>query len=348
MAKLSRIQSGSTTIATTALSQAATLLAYDVTKSVLIATVRGGNSSPSGSLVLASFPSTTSIQFERNTGATETVTIDWWLLEFASGVSVQHVTFTANGSTTISAVTLAQSFIVSGGFDNGGTLQTDDDVYRFAFASSTSVEHLANSGTVDGGLAQIVDYDGASVQYSTQIVIALSTGYTATISAVTMAQTLLFGSGLFGASGAADPFNFDDVFRLALNSTTQIGGTCEGAGIDFTQTVGTFVVSTPDISVQRGTMTMGAAVATGDATLTPINVARSFAHVCSNFSPLGGSASSAAANDTYLQHRAAFSFTSPTNLHGLRDSTTNSVTFSFEVATFVDDTGARFMMNAHF
>lgn len=137
----------------------------------------------------------TSIDFIRS-GTTNDVTIDWYVVEFLTGVTVQRGTVATVPGTgtniTISAVDLTKSWPII--FDsNAGTGYGTDDVVRARLTSSTNLELKPQASDADSVSWQVIQYDACSVQ-ELQVTFTTETQIDTAITSVDPAKTAIFCS----------------------------------------------------------------------------------------------------------------------------------------------------------
>ena len=137
-AQLISVQSGTTTMtqgggASQTVNVAIT--SVDTTRSILFFNLRGDSTEPRNGQVRGQLTSATNIQFlrEDDNASASAITIEWYVAEFASGVSVQRGTFTSvldsAAGVTITAVDPATSFVMISG-SAPSTDTTYDGFYR--------------------------------------------------------------------------------------------------------------------------------------------------------------------------------------------------------------------------
>ena len=338
MAQLRRRQSGIATIGSGANNALATVATYVASSSLLVYTVRGGNHEPQSSLVLALKATSGTLTFERNSLSTAVLTIHWELFEFSSDVRIQNVTWTDPGSTGISRVTLARSFIVSAGYKNGGITQSGDDLARFSFASATSASHTIEAGmNVDNGMFQVVDYPGCKVQSFTLTIAANTTSWEQTlVENVVMARTLLFASCFYNGGNAE--LQFTNVFRVGLTAVDKVQGKRATMGA-FTQDVTCFVAMFADWKVQRGNRTQLGGVDTSNVPIQAVTISRSMSKTVAQHGGGHSYCESTATSDLYDESRVTAQLTGvgPTssNLELKRTNATPTLNIEWEVAEHV-------------
>ena len=165
-AVLKSVQSNTAVLGTGSTSNVVPISAVDLTKSFLVFSLRHGIADPIGSQVTGQITSPTSITFQR-VGTTGAVTIEWSVVEFAAGVTVQRgsrLIDTATKNVTLSNVALGRSFpIVS--LRVGGTQWSDEDFVRARLTSTTNLELSMYVGRIDAVAEwQVVEYTDAVVQ----------------------------------------------------------------------------------------------------------------------------------------------------------------------------------------
>lgn len=111
---ISQVQKGSFTNNTTG-TTSVTVSAVTMSRAFLLYTARMNNSNPDRAEIAGALASSTSIQFVRSSSVTAPLTVEWSLIEYGCGVSVQRGQFTKTScstSVTITAVSsLARAFV---------------------------------------------------------------------------------------------------------------------------------------------------------------------------------------------------------------------------------------------
>ncbi len=189
---LDSTQTGTATLSGGSSFTSAVITAVDTTRSFLVFSVRESTGDPAGGTVSGRLDSATSVVFDR-IGTTGTVTIEWSVVSFTAGVTVQRGT-TAMGAATvnvpISAVDLTKSFpIVS--MRVAGTVFSDDDFVRSRLTASGNLElstFALNANVVEW---QVIQYDDASVQSGDLSFGAGDMARTATVTAVDASKSWL-------------------------------------------------------------------------------------------------------------------------------------------------------------
>ncbi len=213
-----------------------------------------------------------------NNGATRALVVECTVVEFdPARVTVQQGTFTiaaaaSSGTATITAVTLANSFVVAHWESAASDNINDSSAVRARFTSTTQLtfDRGATSGAINGHYF-VVESDSADFSVE-EVTITLSAvaSNTGTITSVTMAKTFLTGS--YTASGTADDNTLGSIEVVLTNATTitvqrnGTGGTIvwTGHAIEF--------AGGGDENVQRGQIAAQGATASQNVTVTSVDL----------------------------------------------------------------------------
>ncbi len=171
-AELVSVQSGTVTMTAGAgASQTVNVVisAVNTSQSILFFNYRGDSDQPGDGHIRGQLTSSTNIQFFRPDDSSLTgFTIEWYVAEFCSGVSVQRGTFSSvdtTGNVTISAVDTTRSFVlISGSVAASDTTYNNDDFVRARLTSGTNLEIVHNTGSAKTADWQVVEYVDASLQ----------------------------------------------------------------------------------------------------------------------------------------------------------------------------------------
>ncbi len=163
---LHSVQSGSATVSSGSSSAVVPITAVDPAKAFLVFTLRHDIDNPADSMVTGQLVGNNSLTFQR-VGTSTDVTLEWSVVEFLSGVTVQRGSLALDAPTknvTISSVDLSKSFpLVTQRI--GGTVTSDDDFIRTRLTSSTNLEIAAFNDRGDSTAEwQVIEYTDASVQ----------------------------------------------------------------------------------------------------------------------------------------------------------------------------------------
>lgn len=329
-AEVGLIQRGTVSITNTSVS--VTIDPVCTAQSVLFFSVTTDDADPGDVAVGGELVDETTITFHRNNGAGATGLISWQVIEFESGVSVQRGSvsgFNAAGTNvTISAVTLANSFVLVSAIREGTSWSSDDGITA-NLSASTNIFIDVNAGTAGTAYWQVVEYNDATVQRVTTTLSSGSASTTSAISAVDPAKTFVVGSSYHDAT-----VNADDLPRTELTNSTTL--TFTRVGTTGTHTFVSYVVELNDAStVSRGNATFGSGVTnqsvaiTGDIDASIVNGPGS----------QGRQGSSSHSSDDNLGHVwFRYQITSATNLEVDRAiGTSSTANAPWEVITFEDN-----------
>ena len=202
--------------------------------------------------------STTNLQFRVDTAAA-THTVWWQVVEFtdATMIAVQRGTTSLSGATTSTTTTLgtavntAHTFVLVSSRSTGTGTDIGSGFVRGTLTNSTTVtldRGAANYNVTEIAWQAVELKDGSTVQNGSATVASASATGTASLTAVTLARSNAFASGMSGGglNCGRTAYTTDDVlgvacFTLALSSTTQL--TLTRANTAAAADVGWFVVS---------------------------------------------------------------------------------------------------------
>ena len=146
-----------------------TISSIDPTKSFLVFNIRSNSNRPPESVVLGRIASATTLEFVRNTNAASpvTITIQWYVASFSSGVTVQRGTFTQSTTTqdiTITAVgSLSRAFVLWSKTTNAGSGIYDyNDPAVMQLTSTTNLQMRTDGVYSDADFVwQVVEFTDA-------------------------------------------------------------------------------------------------------------------------------------------------------------------------------------------
>jgi hypothetical protein len=229
-ARLKLVQSGSLTIGAGSATATATLNpVVDLARSFLVFGVSSpSGDSPDDALVTGRISATNTVTFQRLATA-DPVSVQWYVAEFASGVTVQRGTtnLTACGATcdvTLpTAVDAGRSFAIVSQRKDGVTFDSNDFVRARVTGPTTLALRTALVGGTDVVEWQVVEYEAASVQSG-----SLSLAYDETSKAVSLATPaatskswLLYTYSCGPSGGCTTVENGSKLVRgLVTNATT--------------------------------------------------------------------------------------------------------------------------------
>lgn len=267
------------------------------------------------------------ITFTRAGSPAVALYIEWHLIEYEAGASVTWLSYNTGASwggthdETISAVDLDKTLVIpSYRVANTTTGTTLHYLCRWELTSATNLRVTSKDSTLAvAAVVQIVEYDsdsGVTVQQVTQAM-AGTTTENATISTVTLAHTLVFGSSETSSTNGNDIMNCG---WAELTSTTNLQFRRRGTADTYTATA--FVVDYGAGAAQRGY--------NEQSNYTSLTIDQTISAVDTDFSTaqLGGGTFAfghVGATSTNWQIRAFVpTLTSATNLRGTRQFTNST------------------------
>ena len=309
------IQSGTVTLAGGSSSTTATIAAVDPTRAFLTFTVRGSDNSPDDLLVTGELTNATTVTFARE-GVTGTMNVEWSVVEFVSGVTVQRGSATLSSTTTnvpISSVDLSRSFVLTNSRVTGGTFGASD-FPRAALTSSTNLRISIPSSAGNVVKWQVIQYDDASVQRGTTSFASGDSSKTATVSAVDTSKAWLVYSNST-AAGTANNIGQKLIRGRVTNGTTlTFDRSSTGQTLDLAWELVEFTDTT---SVQHASVAFASSQTLQDVTITAVDPTRSIAV---GGTTLYGGRSSYTADDNPGVGWFTTTLTSSTNLRVQRDT----------------------------
>lgn len=306
------------------------------TQTILLWTARSADTSGSFGTVRGRLTDGDTITFDRNNTTTADCIIEWQLISFSSGVVVQHKTITvgagsASGTVAIDAASIGGGrWLIHGGTYTSGT-QPRDIQARVIFYSTTQVSANRTTTTSQLDIAvQVVEHDEATVQTIT----ATRTGTTAltedeTVSAVTLANTAVFGSMQSSINSTPDAWKYD----LSFTSTTNLRlSRITGTSTNLTATC--YVVSFADGTTVQHIASVHSGATQDNTTISAVVLARTAVSRLDLGS--GMSMSNVTTASTMQRGYGTRLFTSTTNLRTEKGVLTTDVTYNSQVIEFAE------------
>ncbi len=275
-----------------------TISSVDLSRSILFFNYRGNSGQPGDGQVRGQLTSGTNIRFYRaNASSITALTVEWYVVEFQSGVTVQRGTLTGiNSSSTvgISAVNLNNSFaMVSGSVGGNNNTYGRDDYFRTRLLNSTTLEiaHDQNS-TSQTADWQVIEYTDSTVQRGIGSLSDTTLSVNIPITAVNLAKSMVVVSWRTNANGTGNNF-----IKARLTSPTQItiDRAVSGSVIGYAWQVVEF---TDGSSVEAGELSYSTSQSSQTATLPSINTSRAVALLSSAAGRWGGTHSFISTDET--------------------------------------------------
>ena len=339
MAAITSVQTATISIADGVATNTATITAVVIANCQVFASARGTEATPGGLFDLifaaARLTSTTVVTAYMGTtdGTTPTKIVRYYVAEFSSGVASQNGTTAKGGAAgiqniTVSSVTLAQSWLPSANWTNRGA--TDVSYHRGALylQSATNIEFSSASSEAIGTIVwNVSQYTGGASQRAEIAAASDWTSTTATITAVTLAETLL-------RHGEEGNNNFDiDAWAIRGRVTLTTELTFDRQEANWAGDIRWELMDYNEGAVQSATFTQAATVATNNETITSTILNQSIA--CSSNIGYGGRRT---VDDTTDRHETVdwtHSLTTTTNLELQRADTGYAVSGAYFVMQFL-------------
>lgn len=261
---LKRIERSSVTFTTTDETKTVTLTntLTDTTKTILLFTASSASGAPEDYDILGRVLSTTQIQFERTVGPTTDCIVEYQVIEFVQGITVQHKYFTQTAATTdtaISTVTLSKAFPILS-MNQSGTTFGANDIMTADITTTTNLQTFSGSYTSCPVAVQIVEIDDATVQ---RISGTYGTGTTADVGISTIVESDTFW--LFTMSTTSS-FFFENIPYLSFVNTTTLRFTrYDTTGINFNYIVYVVSIANGGITVQN----IATTITSGNTSVSP-------------------------------------------------------------------------------
>jgi hypothetical protein len=281
MANFKAKQSGTFDFATTDSSKTATITSIDTTKSFLRFTWSTTGTSLAVGAVRGQITDSTTLTFTRNTGTTVAITVEWQVMEWSSGVTVQRGSQTGSAATTnviITAVDTAKAWpIVTWSSDNT-TWSTDYSVsLQASITSTTNLALVSDDSTPTAQITewQVIEYDNSTVALYSKTIARNSTGGTQTITSVDTTATILYGTAYVDD----DPSAPENQPRWTLTNATTITWVVDDSG-NGNAYYKMYVVSFSDlVSVQRAVTSVASGDTTNTITVTSLGTTRTLVSI---------------------------------------------------------------------
>jgi hypothetical protein len=302
------VHSGAAVIAGGAASQAVGIASVDRTRSVLFFTMSCDDPSgfPGDSQVSGALATNTMLTFTRfNSGGTPPIEIQWYVVEFGSGVSVQrgslHAPSTNVVDIPITAVNLAHSFPIISKSVSGNVFD-NNDYNRAELTTSTNLELTIDGGAIVAGGTiewQVVEYQSSTVQ-SGDLSFDNPTDLTRTATLATSIDPskslLIFSHGIADTGVSAFPSRSGFIGAVTDPTTLTFSRSAVDPAVGADSLTYYLVEFTDATSVQSGSTPFGVADVSLNAALTPVDLKRSVPTAISQFGRTGATAYGANTN----------------------------------------------------
>lgn len=266
---LRQIERSSVSFAATDTTKTITLTTtlLDTAKTLLFFNIRCDSSSPINFAVLGRVLSTTQIQFERAATPGVACVVEYQVVEFTSGINVQHFYYnqtTETVNTTVSTLTLSNSFVYIS-YKITGTGWAANDFYTAELTTTTNLATVVNAADSTCYIAaQVVSIDDATVQ---KIDTTYGTGQTKDVTLTSFDQTKTFWFFSLGYNGSV---SMDNIPYLSYvdNTTVRFTRVVSSGGVNFT--IKGYVVSVSSgVTVQNVATTIASSTSSISPTISP-------------------------------------------------------------------------------
>lgn len=278
MASIKTVQSGTASFTASDTTITATITAIVTAKSFLMFSLSGTNSTEYvDNIVRGTITNTTTLTFKRQY-ARLTVQVEWFLIEFSSGVTTQQIyqsDVQTTSNVTITSINTSKSFSLCSHLIYSVVLRDSEIVSNYIqSATNLRLERTACGDQIDTD-CQVIEYDNATVQQVSKALASGDTSNTSTITAVTLAQTFtLFSYKATSSAASGEPRNY---WISELTNTTTITYTRNTSSQ--AHTTRDYVISISDsIAVQRGKKSFTSTDTSLTQTISAVILAKSSIH----------------------------------------------------------------------
>lgn len=323
------VQTGTLTVAPAPTSHNQTITSVDLTKSILLYTEKNNNPGANYGSIGGRLTSDTNIRFDRyQYGGTNNI-VEWTVIEFEDGVSVQRGEILSAASTedvTITQVDLQKSFPLISYVTNDfvATEFDGNDHIRAKFTSETNLQ-ITYTDTSGPGKTywQVVQFDGALVQSGDFTLGDGVASVTADINEVEASQSVIFFTTELSSDGTLSDMS-EDFVNSEISASNQITFTRENAGVEMTGTyyVVSFLNST---QVQSQTVTLSSTETSKDVSINEVDLTRSVLTTGGRFGRLSNSSFSSAGHYAPFHTALTFPDASTVRLERLSHQSTETV-----------------------
>ncbi|MFN8024162.1 MAG: DUF2341 domain-containing protein [Acidimicrobiales bacterium] len=342
-AQLRGVQRGTATSTSNGVSTIA-IAAVDPARSFVLFSASSASGQPDESSVSVRLASSTSLQLVRaSDGAPPgTVQVEWSVVEYACGVSVQRGVVPVSGAASVdvavTAVDPSSSFVVAGVLAPSGSTALDGSLLVSAGLLDTDTVRVEASTVIAGGSEvawQLVSFDDpgdASVQRVTASLAAGDGTATVTLpTPVDLASTLVLASPRSNGTGAAIGERFVRV-RLLDAQTVEVRRELTTG----TVAVDVQVVELHDGStVQQGVLDLAIGEAVASATVPAVTPTRSTViSTVTTIAGWSGGSTSMSTDDVAGEGSARVRLVGTSQVEVQRDATASTASFAWQLVTW--------------
>lgn len=337
------VQSGSTTSTANGLTTV-TITAVDPNRSFLLFSTRHALNRPVGSEVTGRLAGATTLEFNRatNEASPATITIQWFVVQYNCGVSVQRGSVAPAAATTNVAISAVNSLSAAFVTWSKTPVATDsswgsDDPVAAELTSTTNLQFRQDGANANHTIWwQVIEFTDATrikVQKGVASLTGAATSTTATLatSVLTSRTFVLVGAR---SSGAGTDIG-SGMVRARLTNSTTVTFDRGAANYNATEIAWQVIELKEGSAVQSGTSNFSSGVASATAALTAVDLGRTtaFASTQAGGGQTGGK-TSYDADDIVGVACATVAMASATQLTLTRESTVAAADIAWSVVTW--------------
>ncbi len=342
-ARLDGVQSGAITSTSDGVSTFA-VAAVDPSRSFVVFSASSASGEPDESTVMVRLAGPTSLEVVRaSDGAPpEPVQIEWSLVHYACGVTVQRGTVSGGGAATldvpIAPVDPDASFVLLSGLPPAGSTAFEGELLHSAVVHDADTVRIRAASALSPGMQfawQVVTFDDpteASVQTATATLGGGSASSTVTLAEPVLPASTMLLAGVRSANTGATIGDRLVRVRLLDATTIEVTRTLTAGSVDVDLQVVEFRDGT---TVQRGVLDLAAAQDSATAAMPPVAVNRSsaIATVVVAGGASGGS-TAMSADDVVGEGTVAVRLLDSRTVELVRDTATASASHAWQVVTW--------------
>lgn len=325
------------------------IASVDTSKSFLIFQTRSDSNRPVGSTVRGRMASSTSLEFVRVTDESSTINIQWYVVEYASGVKVQRGSLTESSgtvNTTITAVAaLNQAFVTWSKTPITADYQWgDDDSILLELTTTSNLQMRANYESSNHVIWwQVIEFTNPSdilVQKGTTSLTGTSTSVDASLGTTVNLQKAFVLAGYRATGSSASIGRRMARARLVNSSTVRFDRDAADAGEPINEIAWQVVELRDGSKVQSGSVNFSSGTSQQTFAITSVDTTRAIAFASAQ--PANGQSmgkSPYVADDVIGVASATFALSS-TSVTARRNNTAASADIGWYVVEFADPCAA--------
>lgn len=341
-ARLGLVQKGQHTSATNG-TTSIPIGTVDPAKSFLVFSASSNSNEPDESIVMGELASSTSIEFTRtsNGAPPADIVVEWSVVEYDCGVSVQRGITTSTGAATvdtaINSIDPTSSFALLSSSSTAGASDFGGDQMRTVELVDDTTLRMTSSTSIPAGVDlawQVVTFDAGDAS-TQQMPAALANGVGTTMvtlsSTVDVRSSAVFASARWAGSGV-DIGDRAVRVRLVDGDTVEVTRSIADGQIDVVIQVVEFTDGT---TVRHGVIDLPAAQTTATVPIPPVQPSRStvLSTVQTPSSSSGGS-TAASTDDVIGEASARMRLADPRAVELTRGASSDAASFAWQVITW--------------